>query len=503
MSEIDNNSKNKQKYLDIIERYQKEIILLSRTSSLLDWDQQTYMPKKSAKSRAEQKSFLSKLIHEKITSEELFQAILNVKKEGLSEREKAMMRKIDKEVKRAKQLPKEFVEELSRASSLGFSAWQEAKQKSDFGIFKDYLKKIVELKRKETKYIGLPGHPYNSLLEEYEEEMTAEKLKSIFEDLKNELIGLLKKIEATDTYKNQKKEKYNFNEKSQLELSKELIKVMGFSEDVFRIDLSEHPFSIGFSPGDVRITTNIKKGVTDNFSSTIHEAGHALYNLNMPEEEEFNFLYDSPSYGMHESQSRFWENMIGKGKAFQQYFFPKIQERFDIEDFDKWYHNLNLIEPGKIRIESDEIHYCLHIILRFELELGLIEGSIEVEDLPKLWNKKMKEYFNVEIKNDSEGVLQDVHWSSGNFGYFPTYAIGTIYSSQLYKQLKKEIPNIEGDIFEGNFERISAWLKEKIHKHGARYVAEDLIKSVCEEGMNPRVFIEYLNKKYQKIYNFT
>jgi len=492
--------------LELVTRYQKEIFLLSQTSSLLGWDQQTYMPGKAAQTRAEQISFLSSLIHEKMISNEFFEAVnrLYENKDKLNEDNQAIIRKLYKEIAKSRKLPKEFVEELSKTTSLAHNVWKEAKQKSDFNIFKPYLKKIIDLKRKQTDYIHLSGHPYNSLIDDFEEGMTVEKLQPFFEDLKNKIIDLLEKIESTEIYKSQQKENQKkFPINLQLEFANELAKSLGLSNENFRLDLSEHPFTTSIGLNDVRITTNVNHGFLKNFSSVMHEAGHAIHSIQLPEEYHYTILWDSPSYGISESQSRFWENLIGKGRPFWHYYFPKMDEKFKLNgDFEKWYNTANFVFPGKIRIEADEIHYCMHIILRFELEKGLIEGSIKVEDLPQIWSKKMKNYFGIVPENDSEGVLQDVHWSEGYFGYFPSYAIGSVYAVQLYAQLEKEIPNIEGDIFEGNFERIRNWLNEKVHKHGAKILADDLIKQICGEGLNPNVFIEYLKEKYSKIYQF-
>jgi len=490
--------------LSLIRRYQKELFLLGQTNALLGWDEQTYMPKKAAKSRAEQHAFLKTLIHEKLTSEEFFNAIKRLNQEKLEKREEIIVKKLYKEISKSKKLPAKFVEELARETSTAFNKWIEAREKSDFSIFEPYLKKVVELKRQQTKYYDFPGHPYNSLIDNFEEGMTMEKLQPIFKKLKIQLIELLKKIEESEAYKNQEKKFRNksYDKQPQIELVQELVKTLGLSEENFRVDFAEHPFTTRIGSNDVRITTNTREDLFFSFSSSLHEIGHALYELNLPDSEEYTVLWDSPSYGLHESQSRFWENQVGLSEAFWRYFFPKFDEKFKLEgDFENWYKDINFIHPGKIRIESDEIHYCLHIILRFEIEAELIKGTIKVKDLPEIWNQKMKEYFNIIPNNDKEGVLQDVHWSNGYFGYFPSYALGTIYSAQLYNEMKKQIPNIEGDIFKGDFKRINKWLNQNIHIHGAKMFAEEVIKEICKEGLNPDIYIDYLTKKYSKIYN--
>jgi carboxypeptidase Taq len=490
--------------LEIIARYQKEIRLLSQTSGLLQWDQRTYMPKKAIKSRAEQTALLSSLIHEKFTSDEFFNAISRLKNKNLDEESTLIVRKLYKEISKSKKLPKEFIEELSKTSSIANKAWEEARERKDFSIFLPHLKKLIDLKRKQAKLIGLPGHIYNSLLDDFEEGMTVEKLTPVFQELKTNLISLIKKIKSSRDYNELKIEilEGKFPKELQMELAKDVAKAIGLEEDYSRIDFSEHPFSIKLGTNDGRITTNIRTDPLFCFGATMHESGHTLYELEIPEEYEYNIIGDAPSYGLHESQSRFWENMIGLSKPFWKYYFPKFKERFKIkEKFNEWYKEVNFVTPGLIRIEADEIHYCLHIILRFELEKALIEGSIQAESLPKLWNEKMKEFFGVEPKNDKDGVMQDIHWSEGCFGYFPSYAIGTIYAAQIYEALKKDIPDMEKDIEKGDYKKIKSWLKQKIHKHGAKFLAEDIIKEVCGEGLNPKVFIDYLNKKYLEMYN--
>ncbi|MEK6881140.1 MAG: carboxypeptidase M32, partial [Nanoarchaeota archaeon] len=367
-----------------------------------------------------------------------------------------------------------------------------------------HLEKIVELKKRESKYMGLEGHPYNGLLDSFEEGMTAEKLKNRFEVLKQGILTLLRKIESSKRYREQKLilMKREFSKEEQIELSKDVAKRIGLTEDRTQIDFSEHPFTNTIDLDDVRITTNVRKDPMFCFGSTIHETGHALYELQFPEKHRFDVLADAPSLGMHESQSRFWENMIALNKPFWKYYFPVWNKKFHLRnDFPQWFREVNQVVPGMIRIESDEIHYCLHIILRFELELGLISGEIRVKDLPKVWNEKMKEFFGKTPETVKDGVLQDVHWAEGYFGYFPTYALGTIYAAQLYNSLKRDIPDIENDISRGNFSKVREWLKENIHKYGRKMFAEDIVKKTCGEGLNVNVFLNYLNEKYGEIYD--
>ncbi len=488
--------------LEFVKKIQKEILLLSQARALLHWDLETHMPKKGAKARAEQLALLGGLAHEKLISKELWEALNRLKNQELFGDQKIMIQRLYKDVEKARKLPKEFVEELSRVTSLGTIAWQEAREKKDFKIFQPHLEKIVELKRKEAEYIGLSGHLYNSLLDDYEEGMTVEKLRPNLEKLKQEILELLNNIKNSEIYKNQNLvlKKKEFSKEHQIELVKDVAEKIGLGKEFSRIDFSEHPFTTRISQGDVRITTNIRDDPLFAFGAAIHEAGHGLYEAGLPEEHEFTILDDAPSLGLHESQSRFWENMIAKGEHFWRYYFDKFDEKFELGDFDKWYKEVNAIEPPMIRIESDEVHYGLHVILRFEIEIGLLEGTIEVKDLPEIWNQKMKEFLGIVPEHDKEGVLQDVHWSQGYIGYFPTYLLGSIYAAQLYEALKKEYPDIEQDIAKGDYTKIRKWLKEKIHKHGRKFLADEIIRDICGEGLNSDVYLNYLRKKYSKIY---
>ncbi|MEK6914708.1 MAG: carboxypeptidase M32 [Nanoarchaeota archaeon] len=488
-----------------IEKYQKEIIILNRILGLLNWDNQTYMPKMASDERAEQTAYIYGLIHEKMIDDKFWKIVgrLYEKRNELNNREKRMIDILYKQISKSKKLSREFVEELAKEKSLSFNAWQKAREENDTNIFLPHFKKIVELKRKEVEYRGFMEHKYNTFLDDYEEGMTVKKLDPIFEELKYGLIKIINKIKKSNNYKNQKKNinDKNFSKEKQIYFAEEIIKKLGLDKDFSRLDLSEHPFSTSLGSKDVRITTNIRDDYFFSIGSTIHETGHALYELGMPKEEKYTFLGDAPSLGLHESQSRFWENMIGLSNPFWNYFFPRIKEIYGLkEDIDLWYKDINQVSSNLIRIESDEVHYCLHIIMRYEFEKGLIEGSINPDEISDLWKKKVKEYFDLEVKNDKEGFMQDVHWSEGYYGYFPTYAIGTIYASQIYKKLSEDM-NIGREVSSGNFNVILNWLRENIHKYGSLKMADEIIKDACGKGLSVEDFLDYLNKKYKDIYD--
>ncbi|MFB6246169.1 MAG: carboxypeptidase M32 [Candidatus Pacearchaeota archaeon] len=494
----------KEEDLKLVNEYQKEFALLSQINQMLEWDLETYLPRKGNEDRAEQSSLIEKLNHEKFASDELFNALERLRKESLSEDESKMFERLYNDVLKARKLPSEFVEEFSRAASLAFDAWQEAKQKSDFSIFKPHLEKLVELNKKKADYIGLEGHPYNSLMDDFEEGMTVEKLKPKFEELKKGILDILNRIKCSQEYKNQKRSLFlgkGFSKEKQLKLAEDVRKRIGLSEGFSRLDIAEHPFCVQPGYEDIRVTTNIKDSPLFCFLSTIHESGHGLYEFNLPKEFRYTSLGEAPSFGIHESQSRFWEIMLAKRRPFWEFYFDKFKEAFGVEDFEQLIKEINMVEPSLIRIESDELHYILHIILRFEIELDLVEGNIEVKDLPEIWNRKMEQMFGIVPESDSEGVLQDVHWSHGAFGYFPTYALGSVYAAQIYNKIKEEVPEFEEDIKNGNYSMVREWLKENVHQKGRKYLADEIISQVCGSGLNPQEFLKYLEDKYSEFYS--
>jgi len=500
-----------EKELKLIYNIQKDISTLGSVLALLDWDQKTYMPKEGNKSRAEQIASIGKIIHEKFLSDELYKSVKKLHNprvfRKLKKKDKVVVARLYKDVLDARKLPADFVEEMARLTSISVMKWQEAKEKNDFKIFAPWLKKVIKLKRKQAEYVKFPGHTYNSLLDDFEEGMTVEKLKPVFEKLKVELINLLEEIKKTKTYKNQNNlvrgEKFSITK--QKRINQDIIKMMTLSPSKSRLDISSHPFTLGISMDDVRITT--KYSETDLFSSvtaTIHEAGHCLYHLGLPRKFETTVIAGPASIGLHESQSKFWENMVGRNIWFWTYYFPifkrKFKEELKTAVLRDFYKDVNRVEPTMIRIYADEVTYCLHVILRFELELDMIEGKLKVDDLPKVWNKKMKKFLGIRPKNNQEGVLQDMHWGLGAFGYFPTYAIGCIYAAQLFNRLLKEKPSVKNKIEKGNFKPMVDWLGKKVHRYGKILTAEEIIKKSCGKGLDPEAFVLYLRNKYLGLY---
>ena len=497
--------------LDFIYKEQKELSTLGGVAALLGWDQMTYMPPLGAVERSEQSALISRLSHKKVISDTFWGHVKNLSKEdvlvSLSEKDKTVVSRLEKDLEKARKIPADFVEKMSKVTTLAYQAWEGARRKNDYKVFSPHLEKIVELEKEYCGYINLPGHRYNSLLDDYEEGMTVDKLKQEFNYIKPQLVQIIERIKSSSLFQNQKDIDLHFDVEAQRILCDIVTDKMLLSSDRARLDVSTHPFTTSMGYDDVRITTSFERpSPLFSFFSTVHEAGHALYELGMPNDEyKDTVISDSPSLGLHESQSRFWENMIARSKSFWKYFYPlfekKSPEMFANISFDNWYQIVNQVKPSLIRVEADELTYCLHVILRFEIELDLIDNKLKVSELPDIWNDKMEEMLGVRPSNDLEGVLQDMHWSGGSFGYFPTYAIGTIYASQLFKKLSEESSNVFGEIENGEFNNILLWLREKVHKYGRLITADEIIQNCCGEGLNSMVFVDYLKDKYYDLYD--
>ena len=497
--------------LDFIYKEQKELSTFSGIGALLGWDQMTYMPPEGNVGRSEQISLISRLAHEKFTADELYRHVKKLNEihnlEKLQEKDRAVVVRLEKDIEKSRKVPSEFVERMSKTTAIAYTVWQEAREKDKFLLFAPHLEKIVELEKEYCTFINLPGPAYNSLLDEYEEGMTVETLKKEFAYLKPQITEILEKITSSDVYRRQQAFDMKFDVEKQKRICDFVVKKMNLPKRRSRLDVSTHPFTTSMGDDDVRITTNYeRKNPLFSFFSTVHEAGHALYELGLPRDEFKNtVISDAPSLGLHESQSRFWENMIARNKHFWDYFYSEFQkiapEKLKDMDIETWYRYVNQVRPSFIRVEADELTYCLHVILRFELELALIDGEIKVSELPMCWNEKMTEMLGITPKNDKEGVLQDMHWSGGSFGYFPTYVIGTIYASQLFKQLSQENSSLIEKIEQGNFINILSWLRKNVHQYGRLMTADEIIKKTCGDGLNSKVFVSYLKDKYYPLYD--
>lgn len=484
----------------------RKIADVQYAAGVLNWDQETYMPENGAEMRAQQLSTLSGIAHELSTSEELGDVLNKLSFDAsLNEMQKRNIKTSLKNYNDRKKYTTAFVKELSRTISEAFQAWQKAKETSDFKIYAPSLEKLVRLKREECKLLGYTGHPYDALLDQYEPDMKTADLEVLFADVRKQLVAYIQEIAS----KPQNKDEFMFahyDKNKQWQIGIDLLKQMGFDFASGRQDESSHPFTTNFSSKDVRVTTRISENdFHEMIWSCIHEGGHALYEQGLPISEYGLPSGEYISLGIHESQSRLWENNVGRSLNYWKYNFEKLQKAFpeqlnqvSIMDF---YKAINIVRPSLIRTSADELTYHTHVLIRFEIEKALIEGSIEVKDLPSLWNKKYKEYLGIEVPNDAKGVLQDIHWSHGSFGYFPTYSLGSFYAAQFYAQVKKEIPELEREIENGNLKPLLGWLREKVHKYGKYYTAEELCIAITGEKLNFSHFMNYAKEKYNRLYN--
>ncbi|MGL5822299.1 MAG: carboxypeptidase M32 [Sarcina sp.] len=496
-----------QNILDDLKQELKKIGNLNSGLALIYWDMQTKMPRQAAAQRAGIIEELSGQIFKLQTSPKMGALLDEAEKniDTLKDSEKAMIKIARKEYDATKKIPEERYRAFVSASAISSNAWQDAKEAKNFELFKPHLKTMVDFQREFIEYWGYKGNKYNTLLNKFDEGATVEKIDGIFNELKEGTITLLNKI------KNSKKEidnsifKGEFDREGQEKISRFILNKMGYNLDLGRIDESMHPFTVGFGNKDVRITTNFGyPEFTFALFSCIHEGGHAIYEQNIADELQKTGVESGLSMSIHESQSRFYENLLGRSREFWSYFLPFVKYEFSqfenvsLEDF---YNALNLVEPTFIRTEADELTYNLHIIIRYEIEKALINGTLEVEDVKEEWNKKYKEYLGIEPTDDSIGILQDMHWSDGSFGYFPSYSLGNLYSAQIFAKLKEEEPNLMKQIENGNLNVVYDWLKENVHQYGATYTASELIQKITGEELQVKYFLEYINKKYTKIYN--
>ena len=491
----------------------KELYHLRSLEFLLSWDQETKMPVNGIFNRAEQMELLSEVKHSKISSNKYKNHLenlinfktKNVKCKNFSKKQKAVLRESLRDFSIETKFSKSFVKEFAKISVTSTQAWQEAKKENNFSKFLPYLKKVVDLNIEKANILGYSDHPYDALINLYEPEMTTKKLNKIFKNIKIELTKFLKKIEKSKKIDDSfLKEKYSIEK--QKKFVQTLLQSFKLDKKSYRLDESYHPFCVGISPGDIRFTTSYHQNqIMSAISSTIHESGHGMYEMDLPEQYFGTPLCEAASFGIHESQSRFWEVYLGKSLNFWKFFYPKLQKSFkEFKDIslDKFYRAINTVEPSFIRIEADEVTYPLHIILRFEIEKDLIAKKIDAADLPEIWNEKMQKSFGKIPPNDSLGCMQDIHWSSGYFGYFPTYSLGNIYAAQIFEKMQLDIKTFEKDLILGKFKNIKNWLLKNIHVFGRYYSPEELLKKATGQTLDESIYIKYLIKKYSKIYNF-
>ncbi len=477
-------------------------------SSLLAWDANTNAPKKGVPMFSKAKGTLSAEIFKLSTSNEMGQlldALTSAEGDGqLDEVTRAAVRERKRDYDKFKRVPVELYQELVILTSNANTVWVEAKQTNNFALYEPTLSKIVELQKKLIECFGYEGHPYDALLDQYEPGLTVEKLDPLFTNLRDQTARLLQRLRSSS---DQPSNSFLFEEygvEKQKEFNRALLPQLGFDMDAGHMGISEHPFASSINTGDVRLTTRYKKNdLRSAIFGTVHECGHALYEQGINPDFEETAIRRGASFGIHESQSRFLENIVGRSLEFWTYFYGDLKQHFpqlEKVSLENFHRGINTVEPSLIRVEADEVTYNLHIMVRYEIEKGLISGELEVKDLPRIWNEKMEEYLGIVPPTDTLGVLQDVHWSFGGFGYFPSYSLGNLYAAQILNTIEKELPNFYQFIANGEFMVIRNWLKDKIHQYGSLYTPNELIVKITGEELNEQYLVDYLEHKYSQIY---
>jgi carboxypeptidase Taq len=485
-----------------------EVSDLARASAILGWDQQTMMPPRGAAGRAEELATLGRVIHERFTSPEigrLLDELADVEQEQPHDSfEASLVRVTRDDWEKARKVPADLRAEMSRASSLGHQVWVRARAENDFAAFLPVLRQNLELRRRYIAcFEGDYDEPYDAALDDYERGMKTAEVRTIFDYLKDHQAPLVHAVADAEPLPEVQPRTFPIELQKQFEL--EVVRRFGFDDASWRLDPTVHPFASGAGTQDIRITTRYFESNLDGLFATMHECGHGLYEHQIDPQLERSPLARGTSLGMHESQSRMWENLVGRSLPFWRFFFPRLQELFPdaLRGYDalRWYREVNAVEPSLIRVEADETTYNLHIILRFELEQDLLAESFPLEQLPEEWNRRIWEYLRVEVPDDTHGVLQDVHWSAGALGYFPTYALGNLISAQLWERVTADLPDLAEAFEQGEFGALREWLRENLHRHGRKFTPSETLERAAGAGrIDPEPYVRYLRRKIGEIY---
>jgi carboxypeptidase Taq len=484
-----------------------ELYDLGGVAGIIGWDQQVMMPPKAAGLRAKQSAALASLLHERVVDPAFGDAIEQASTaDDLDDAKRASLREARRARDRSVRVPAGLVRELAMAEAEGFETWQKARPARDFKMFQPVLERLVSLRQQEADAIGHGGERYDALLDGYEPGMRLERLEPLLHSLRDSLVPLVGQV-AERPRPDVSFLAREFPAAAQIAFTERVIRDLGFDMQAGRQDASAHPFTSGSGPTDVRLTTRVVAGdPRGSLMGSIHEAGHGLYEQGIVGKEiERTFAGMAPSLGLHESQSRLWENQVGRSRAFWEHYYPVYRDTFpdalaDV-DVDRWLRAINLVEPSLIRVEADELTYNLHILIRFELEVALMRGDLSVADLPAAWNDAYRASLGVEVPHDGDGVLQDVHWSSGSFGYFPTYTLGNLYSAQLMEAANRDLGDVYAQVRTGDFAQLLGWLRTNIHSRGSLMEAEEIARAATGKPLEPSSLIAYLQSKYGELYD--
>ena len=496
-----------QRYAELKSRL-GEIVDLRRAAAVLSWDQHTMMAPGGAEARAEQLGTLGRLAHEKFVSDEIGELLEDLRpyEESLpaDSDEASIIRVTRRDWDKARRVPPELEAEMTRAAARGYEVWTEARQRSDFSRFLPVLEQNVELKHRYVECFEPTDELYDVLLDDYERGMTTAEVRTVFDELRAELVPLIAAIRERADAVDDSCLHGHFPIEGQKAFSLDVISRWGFSADSFRLDPTVHPFATSSCPTDIRLTTRYAEDSLESVFSTLHECGHGLYENGVDSALDRTPLCRGTSLGLHESQSRMWENLVGRSLPFWRFFFPHLQQTFPEQfggvDVETLYRAVNKVQPSLIRVDADEITYNMHIILRFELEQEIMGGDIALKDLPEAWNARMKDYLGIDVPDDARGVLQDVHWSGGSLGYFPTYSLGNVISVQIWERALEDLPDLPEQFEQGEFMALREWLRERLHRHGRKFTPTETLERVVGGPIDPAPYVRYLKTKLGEIY---
>jgi carboxypeptidase Taq len=491
-------------YDDLLDRY-RQVTYLQDAGMVLSWDQQVMMPEEGTPARSKQQSALSSVGHEKLTADAVGDALADLEGADLTEEQAAVVREVRREYEREAAVPKDLVERISEETSSALPVWEQAREDSEWEQFAPQVETLLDLKREYAEHIDPDADPYAVLFADYEPCLDLEVADRVLTRLREELVPIIDAIAESDATLAADAFDGEFDPDVQEEVARDALSELGYPWERGRLDRSTHPFSTG-NQFDARVTTRFKpEDPVDALSSTIHEFGHATYTLGLPETEYGTPLGSHRGLSVHESQSRLWENHVGRSAAWWEHFLPTFTDHFpeseDLTPRDAYEAANQVYDDNLIRVEADELTYHMHIVLRYEIEQDLVHGDLDVAEVPQVWNDRMEEYLGIRPETDAEGCLQDIHWSHGSFGYFPTYSLGSVMAAQLYAAAEEDIDDLDGKIRDGNVEPLQDWLTENVHRHGARYETNDLLEEATGEGLTADYFLDYVREKYGALYD--
>ena len=495
-------------YSKLLERM-KDLGRLDAIEALLDWDQQVNMPPGGVEGRAEQLSLIAGLAHEWKTSDEVSQLLSEAKSNNGDFAATTNIREMARTFDRASRIPTELVKKIAHTTALAQNAWQTARAESDFAKFAPWLTQLLDLKRQEAEHIGYETEAYDALMDAFEPGAKSADVEALFKSLREATVPLVKAIAEAPNPPDSAILTRHYSRAAQQTLSRAVAELLNFDFNQGRTDVSVHPFCATIVPSsDVRLTSRYEENfLPAGIFGTMHEVGHGLYEQGLLKEHMFTPMGSAVSLGIHESQSRMWENMVGRSRAFWDFYYGHVQNTFpDVLGsvaLDDFYRAVNTVSPSLIRVEADEITYNLHIVLRFELEREMLSGRLQVKDVPTAWNEKMRDMIGIVPPDDARGCLQDVHWSIGTFGYFPTYAMGNLYAAQFFEKAQADLPDLHDCIRRGELRPLLDWLRENIHRHGQRYRAGELVERVTGRPLSIEPFVNYVTEKFEAVYGLS